>query len=318
MREYKRSDCIMSKYNTSKYRMRECIMSACRTTQCLWLVMPFMILLCVLLLAGCTDKASGKLPRASGSGTQATTTRDGAQATATRENGQAVAPSTDADVAPAPGTSTAPTPGTNAASASDTNVDASRDAGTSAGVGTGTLPGASAGASAGVGTGALPGATTGTSAGVASGAMSEANATAPSEADTAASHGTQKLAALGDIIEIREKMFVAQSNDIYYNAPDYLGKTLKYEGIFTEYEDPDTGEVYYSVIRYGPGCCGIDANCGFEVRWENSDAVYPQENDWVEAVGVLEAYEEDGFKYLLLNLISLQVLDVRGNENVTQ
>jgi len=66
---------------------------------------------------------------------------------------------------------------------------------------------------------------------------------------------------LRDVFEIREKMIVAQSNDIYYNAPEYLGRMLKYEGIFTEYEYPDTEVVYYSFIRYGLGCYGHDANC---------------------------------------------------------
>ncbi|MDR1559486.1 MAG: hypothetical protein LBS84_07295, partial [Clostridiales bacterium] len=73
--------------------------------------------------------------------------------------------------------------------------------------------------------------------------------------------------ASGEVIEIREKMFIAQTNDIYFNAEDYLGKMIKYEGIFTVYEIPETGVKYCSVIRYGPGCCGVDANAGFEVIW---------------------------------------------------
>jgi uncharacterized membrane protein YcgQ (UPF0703/DUF1980 family) len=123
----------------------------------------------------------------------------------------------------------------------------------------------------------------------------------------------------GDIIEIKEKMFVAQSNDVYYNTEDYLGKTLKYEGIFQGFTDPNTNITYYSVIRYGPGCCGVDANCGFEVKWvEEENSVYPALNDWVEVVGVLEEYEEDGWEYLRLNLTSLTVLPTRGAEVVTQ
>jgi len=119
----------------------------------------------------------------------------------------------------------------------------------------------------------------------------------------------------GEVFEIREKLFVAQTNDIYYNALDYLGKTLKYEGVFSEFTDPETGETFYSVIRYGPGCCGIDSDCGFEVKWDKG---YPAADDWVEAVGVLEEYEEGGFWYLRLALTSLTVLDERGAEYVTQ
>jgi uncharacterized membrane protein YcgQ (UPF0703/DUF1980 family) len=119
----------------------------------------------------------------------------------------------------------------------------------------------------------------------------------------------------GDAIEIKEKMFVTQTNDIYNNAEDYLGKTIKYEGIFGKTEIPETNAVYYSVIRYGPGCCGTDANCGFEVIW---DKKYPAENDWVEATGILEQYAEDDYQYLRLRLSSLKVLPERGEERVVQ
>ncbi|MDR2530871.1 MAG: hypothetical protein LBC65_04970 [Oscillospiraceae bacterium] len=117
------------------------------------------------------------------------------------------------------------------------------------------------------------------------------------------------------VIEIREKLFVAQINDIYSTLEDYLGKTLKYEGIFTSYTWDETGETYRSVIRYGPGCCGTDGNAGFEVTW---DGAYPSENDWVECVGTLEMYNEGNYSFLRLDLDSLTVLDVRGAEYVTQ
>ena len=119
----------------------------------------------------------------------------------------------------------------------------------------------------------------------------------------------------GDTIVIKDKLFIAQTNDIYYNPGDYLGKTIQYEGIFDIYEVPETGQRYYTVIRYGPGCCGIDANAGFEVVWNNR---YPKQDDWVEAVGVLEEYIEDGSKYLRLALSSLTVMSVRGQETVAQ
>jgi zinc transport system permease protein len=121
------------------------------------------------------------------------------------------------------------------------------------------------------------------------------------------------LAAEEKVIEIKENFFVTQTNEIYANAPDYLGRTLKYEGIFSLYEDPDSGKKYYAVIRYGPGCCGTDLNAGFEVVW---DKEYPQANDWVEAVGKLEEYDDNGIRALQLRLASLKILPVRGKEQV--
>jgi uncharacterized membrane protein YcgQ (UPF0703/DUF1980 family) len=119
----------------------------------------------------------------------------------------------------------------------------------------------------------------------------------------------------GEVFEIREKMFVSQVNDIYLNAEDYLGKVISYEGIFKEDAYPEMDAVYYYVVRYGPGCCGTDSNPGFEVIW---DGDYPKQDEWVEATGILEAYEEDGYQYLRLQLSSLEVMDVRGEEYVSQ
>ncbi len=44
----------------------------------------------------------------------------------------------------------------------------------------------------------------------------------------------------------------------------------------------------------------------------------PEPDDWVEAVGVLEEYDENGYKYLRLALSSLTVLKTRGAEYVSQ
>jgi uncharacterized membrane protein YcgQ (UPF0703/DUF1980 family) len=121
------------------------------------------------------------------------------------------------------------------------------------------------------------------------------------------------------ILEIREKMFIAQTNEVYLNAEDYLGRTIKLEGLFKEEEYENQNHCY--VLRYGPGCCGNDGNAGFEVAWEDSGAAprgYPRIDDWVEALGVLKTYEEDGYSYLYIALSNLRVLDKRGAEFVTQ
>jgi uncharacterized membrane protein YcgQ (UPF0703/DUF1980 family) len=121
-----------------------------------------------------------------------------------------------------------------------------------------------------------------------------------------------------DTVEIGEKMFVSQVNDVYLNADDYLGKTIKLEGIFKQEQGYEKS--YCFVLRYGPGCCGNDGNVGFEVAWANEQAQpYPAIDSWVEATGVLKTYEEDGYdQYLYLDLSSLNVLSKRGAETVIQ
>jgi uncharacterized membrane protein YcgQ (UPF0703/DUF1980 family) len=121
---------------------------------------------------------------------------------------------------------------------------------------------------------------------------------------------------LTDVVKIEEKMFINQVNDVYLNTEDYLGKTIKLEGIFKQ--DDGYDKSYFFVIRYGPGCCGNDGNAGFEVAWAN-EKPYPEVDSWVEAAGVLKSYEEDEYmQYLYLDLISLNVLDKRGVEMVYQ
>jgi len=122
-----------------------------------------------------------------------------------------------------------------------------------------------------------------------------------------------------DIVEIKEKMFISQVNDIYMNAEDYLGKTIKLEGIFKN-EKSYEGDQYCFVVRYGPGCCGNDGIIGFEIKWdENNAKPYPKDDSWVESTGVLKQYEMDGYPdYLYLDLISLNVLNKRGAETVVQ
>ncbi|MDR0377057.1 MAG: hypothetical protein LBH70_04605 [Spirochaetaceae bacterium] len=120
------------------------------------------------------------------------------------------------------------------------------------------------------------------------------------------------------VIEIKEKMFIAQTNDVYLNPEDYMGKIIKLEGLFKSTSVPGYDASYCFVIRYGPGCCGDDGSAGFEVAWDGDSPQYPEEDAWVEAAGVLKSYEEDGFPYLYLSLSSLEVKEERGAEFVAQ
>jgi hypothetical protein len=129
-------------------------------------------------------------------------------------------------------------------------------------------------------------------------------------------------------LEIREKLFIAQTNEIYLNPEDYLGKTIRLEGLFKVEQYVDEDKQYCFVLRYGPGCCGNDGTAGFEVAWGRpqpytgavktlpSGPAFPEVDAWVEAVGVLDTYEEDGYPYIYLDLFSLTEKAERGAEFV--
>jgi hypothetical protein len=133
-------------------------------------------------------------------------------------------------------------------------------------------------------------------------------------------------------LEIREKMFIAQTNDVYLNPEDYLGKIIRLEGLFKIEQYVGEDKRYCFVLRYGPGCCGNDGTAGFEIAWGRPPAAagpetaptlppgpaWPMVDAWVEAVGALDTYEEDGYPYLYLNLFSLTEKEERGAEVVEQ
>lgn len=130
------------------------------------------------------------------------------------------------------------------------------------------------------------------------------------------SDNSSKASEEEDILEITEKMYVAYINEIYMNTENYLGKKIKLEGMFTSAYEESTGQTYYFVYRTGPGCCGNDGSmCGFE--FTTSDAI-PQENDWLEVVGTLDAYEQNGYTYLTLRDSKVTVKTERGKEVVYQ
>ncbi|WP_295158050.1 hypothetical protein [uncultured Brachyspira sp.] len=122
-----------------------------------------------------------------------------------------------------------------------------------------------------------------------------------------------KQADMNNIIEIKERMFINQCNDIYLNPDDYRGKLIKLEGIYDGFTDDETGEKLNFVFRYGPGCCGYDGVAGFEFNYNGS---IPNPQDWIEIVGIVEVLEIDNYETIRLNAVSLNVLNKRGKEFV--
>ena len=121
------------------------------------------------------------------------------------------------------------------------------------------------------------------------------------------------LANAADVIEIREKMFIAQTNDIMLNARSYEGKTVKVEGMYFGYFDPYSEREYHYVQRRSPGCCGNDGLVGFEIIYEGE---MPEINDWVEAIGKVEVVKVGNDDSARLHLSVLTVKNERGAEFV--
>lgn len=115
------------------------------------------------------------------------------------------------------------------------------------------------------------------------------------------------------LFEIREKMFITQINDIYFNFEEYMDYTIVLEGMFSNWQyDPDSPS-YPIVYRRGPGCCGDDGWGGFFLRYGGD---LPKENDWIRVTGKLDPIDEPPFLYLVVSKIEYP--KERGEEFVLQ
>jgi len=117
------------------------------------------------------------------------------------------------------------------------------------------------------------------------------------------------------VIEIGERFFINQINDITMNHRQFLGRTIQYEGIFRTVDGEGASPDSHFVYRYVPGCCGPEGISGFMV--DIGDAEPLETNAWVEVVGVLEEFEDpQGQTRIRLGLASLTELEERGAEFV--
>ena len=117
-----------------------------------------------------------------------------------------------------------------------------------------------------------------------------------------------------DIVEIPEQFFVTQIQSLHVNAEEYVGRTIRYEGIFQTMHWDLVGSDVHLVYRYVWDCCGNDGEAGF---WVHLGGIEPlPDNAWVEVTGVLEWYEVAGFQVLRVAAASLREMEERGAEVV--
>lgn len=107
--------------------------------------------------------------------------------------------------------------------------------------------------------------------------------------------------------EITDSFFIEAVNDVYYNIDDYLGKTIKMEGLIYEYAANDSNDICVAVVRQTPGCCGNDGLSGLDIRY---DGEYPAENTWVTVVGVIGTDTVYGETIPVIQVTSLEQTEV--------
>jgi uncharacterized membrane protein YcgQ (UPF0703/DUF1980 family) len=84
------------------------------------------------------------------------------------------------------------------------------------------------------------------------------------------------------ICSIKDRFFVQQVNDIYFNPESYKDQIIKIEGYFNKYLDIGNVERYV-VYRRTAGCCGDDGSAGFEFSYKEKLQFKPGQWIFVEA-----------------------------------
>ena len=110
------------------------------------------------------------------------------------------------------------------------------------------------------------------------------------------------------IINISDGIFLALVNDIYVNKDEYIGKKVRISGQNVRFEDKDTGEVIYAILREGPGCCYNDSVIGFEYI---TDGKYPEKDKWYEMVGEVITDNYNSGKVEKLKLIEIKEIEAK-------
>lgn len=116
-----------------------------------------------------------------------------------------------------------------------------------------------------------------------------------------------------ETLEIKENSYVQQVNAVYENPKAYIGKKVKFEGMYTAGNDIE-GEAVNMVYRIGPGHDGGDEEVGFEIIYDGD--AEPQENDWVEVTGQIEYIIHGGYKFVGVQAVNLLIKEERGLETV--
>lgn len=99
-----------------------------------------------------------------------------------------------------------------------------------------------------------------------------------------------------DLTALSATMVYSEVFQMMYYPEDYIGKTVKMEGLFDHYHDDATGKDYYAcIIKDATACCAQG------IEFQLTDGQYPADstND-VAVKGTFETYEEDGAKYCTL------------------
>ena len=103
-----------------------------------------------------------------------------------------------------------------------------------------------------------------------------------------------------DLTALSKTMVYSQVYNMMFYPENFIGKTIRMEGIYTEYFDQATGKRYLACfIMDATQCCsqGVEFELTSDYSYPDD---YPTEGDTVVVQGVFDVYEEEGAEYCTL------------------
>lgn len=126
------------------------------------------------------------------------------------------------------------------------------------------------------------------------------NAPLPELVDDSAVLGNSEEGIDIDLTNASATVVYSEVYDMMYFPENYVGKTIKMDGLFTYYYDEAMDKYYFAcIIMDATACCsqGIEFELTDDYVYPDD---YPEDGGDICVVGTFDTYEEDGFTYCVL------------------
>lgn len=99
-----------------------------------------------------------------------------------------------------------------------------------------------------------------------------------------------------DLTSLSATMVYSEVYQMMYYPENYVGKSIKMDGLYDHYHDDNSGNDYYACIIQDATAC-----CAQGIEFKLSDGNYPADTqDYVSVKGTFTTYEENGTTYCTL------------------
>ncbi|MCR5416859.1 MAG: hypothetical protein K6E79_08690 [Pseudobutyrivibrio sp.] len=103
-----------------------------------------------------------------------------------------------------------------------------------------------------------------------------------------------------DLTSLSATLVYSEVFNMMMAPDDYIGTTVKMEGICNMYQDPDTGKKYYAcIVQDATQCCSQGLEFVLDEE-KYSEEDYPETGEEITITGTFQTYEENGNNYLTM------------------